>query len=351
MNAKQWMLIKKCADMEDPGEIPAALIVDSPWMPGYCGMSTLEYFTLPEKWLKSYEQIKGDFPGLLFIPDYWVEYGMATEPSGFGVKINFFDDKTPAVNHIIPSADDLEQVSGMRVPNPKTDGLMPLALTFYKYIHPILKEKGESIKIVASRGPLTIASHLMGVSEFLIGLKIDPDNTHKLLRIASELTKIWLEAQMDVLSEVEGILVLDDIVGFLSEEDYLEFAHPYFKDIFKAFPVAVRIYHNDTDNTSYYGHLKDWGVNMFNFTHKQNVSAVRKLVGDSICLLGNIPPLDVLALGTPEMVRRETIACLETYSSRTGLVLSLGGGTSPSTPKENIDAMIGAVADFNKRRQ
>lgn len=350
MNAQQWKLLKKCASMEDPGEIPVGLIVDSPWMPGYCGMSTMEYFTIPEKWLEAHTKIKSDFPNILYIPDYWAEYGMATEPSGFGVKVNFFENKTPTVNHIIPSADDLEMVSGLKQPNPRIDGMMPLLLTFYKHVQPILKAKGESVKIVAARGPLTIASHLMGVSEFLVGLKIDPDNTHKLLKITAELTKNWLEAQMDALGEVEGVLVLDDIVGFLSEEDYLEFAHPYFKNIFNTFSSMVHIYHNDTDNTSYYKYLSELGVNIFNFSHKKDISTVRGLVGDKVCLLGNVPPLEVLALGTPEEVSRETLDCLNKHTSRKGIILSVGGGTSPGTPKENIQAMIIAVDEYNKKK-
>ena len=109
----------------------------------------------------------------------------------------------------------------------------------------------------------------------------------------------WLAAQAEVLKEVEGVLVLDDIVGFLSKEDYLEFAHPYFKKIFDSFSGSVKIYHNDTDNTAYYGFLEDLGINIFNFTYKQEISAVRKLVGNKICLLGNLPPLDVLVQGSP----------------------------------------------------
>lgn len=343
-------MIKRCANMEDMESIPVGLIVDSPWMPGYCGMSTVDFFTLPEKWMEAYAKIKSDFPGVLFLPDYWVEYGMAAEPSGFGVKINFFENKTPAINHIIPSADDINCVSSLKVPNPRTDGLMPLALSFYRHVMPILKEKGELIKIVAARGPLTIATHLMGVSEFLVAMKIYPDDTHKLLNIATELVKNWLEAQMDVLSDVEGLLVLDDIVGFLSGDDYMEFAHPYFSNIFGAFPSMVKIYHNDTDSVAYYGRLEEMGVNIFNFTHKQDISKVRELVGDKVCLLGNIPPLDVLVHGTPEMVRNATLACLERYASGRGLILSAGGGTSPGTPKENIDAMLDAVKEFNLKR-
>lgn len=346
MNKNEWSILKKCADMKETETIPAALIVDSPWIPGYTGVSTIDYFSMPDKWLEANLKIKKDFPGLILLPDFWVEYGMAVEPSGFGCKINFFENSTPTVNHIISSADDLDQVGSISLPNPKRDGLMPIALNLYKNAEKKIKDIGESIKIVAARGPLTIATHLMGLTEFLVALKIDPENTHKLLKLTAAMTRDWLQAQAETLSEVEGIMVLDDVVGFLSREDYMEFAHPYLKEIFNSFPGSLKLYHNDSESNVCYEFIEDLGVNIFNFTYKQEISNVRKLVGNKVCLLGNIPPLNVLTNGNPEAVREAAVKCLNDYGSRNGIILSAGGGASPGTPKENILEMINAAKKF-----
>jgi uroporphyrinogen-III decarboxylase len=343
MKKAQWDMLKKCAAMEAAEKPPVGLIVDSPWMPGYTGISTLDYFTIPDKWLEANFKIKKDFPEVIFIPDFWVEFGMAAEPSGFGCRVNFYEHNTPTVNHMIPSADDLDVAASMKAPNPKTDGLMPLILNLYKNIEPAVKAAGESVKIVAARGPLAVAAHLMGVTEFLVGLKIDPDNTHRLLRITSTLAKNWLAAQAEALSEVEGILVLDDVVGFLSREDCIEFVEPYMKEIFGAFPSCLKLFHNDTDNPVCYEFIEGWGVNIFNFTHKQEITKVRELVGSKVCLLGNIPPLDVLTQGTPEGVKEATLKCIESYGRKPGLIVSAGGGVSPGTPGANIRALIDAA--------
>jgi uroporphyrinogen decarboxylase len=333
----QWEFIKKCAKMEEVEEVPVGLIVDSPWIPGYLGMSTLEFFTIPEKWFEANVKISNEFPDVIFLPGFWVEYGMGTEPSGFGCKVSFYENTTPNVNHMISSMEEVEKLS---IPNPKNDGLMPLALSMYRYIEPKVKDIGHSIKVVAARGPLTIASHIMGMTEFLIGMKMEPEKTHKLLKMTTATTKNWLEAQADVLSEVEGVMVLDDVVGFLSKDDYLEFAHPYLKEIFAAFPNCVKMYHNDTDNSVPYEFLEELQVNIFNFTHLQNIAKVRELVGNKVCLLGNIPPLDVLTKGTPDLVREKARTCISEYGSKAGLILSAGGGTSPGTPGENIRALV-----------
>ena len=346
MNIQQWQLLKNTASRESQATPPVALIVDSPWIPGYTGMSTLDYFTMPGEWFAANLQVVNEFPEVIFLPGFWVEYGMTNEPSAFGCKISFYEHKTPCANQLFKAGEDFEglaeAVCGMKSPNPRTDGLLPLVLNQYRRMEPKVKDAGHLMKIVCARGPLAIAAHLMGVTDFLMAMKLDPDNTHRLLKIISTLVKDWLEAQADVLHDAEGIMVLDDIMGFMSETDYLEFAHPYFREIFGAFPTALKILHNDTNNKVPLPYVADLGVHIFNFSHLIDIAEARRLVGEKVCLMGNIPPLDALALADPERVKEETAKCLSGYGNGPGLLLSAGGGVSPGTPAANIKAMIEA---------
>lgn len=346
MDEKQWKTLLDCAHLKPMGKIPVGLIVDSPWIPGFLGISHLSFYTIPEIWLNSYFEIKKRFPEVIFIPDFWVEYGMAQEPSGFGTKITFSKNSTPNIHPIIPSPDDLgDYLKKLKTPNPKTDGFMPFILEFYKYVEPKIKEKGEFIKIVASRGPFAIASHIMGVSEFLVSVKIYPEEAKKLIDITSKLVIDWLYAQMEILSNIEGILVLDDIVGFFSEDDFLEFVYPSLKKIFTYFNFPVKIYHNDTNNSVFYKYLPELGINIFNFTHLQNIKEVYGKTQGKICLMGNIPPLDVLVKGKPEDVIECARNILKEFLEKRGIILSAGGGVSPGTPEENIKSLIESIKE------
>jgi uroporphyrinogen decarboxylase len=62
-----------------------------------------------------------------------------------------------------------------------------------------------------------------------------------------------------------------------------------------------------------------------------------------VTLLGNIPPRDVLALGTPEDVRQSVAEALRSISDRRRLVLSVGGGTPPNVSTANIEAFCEAA--------
>jgi uroporphyrinogen decarboxylase len=238
---------------------------------------------------------------------------------------------------------DASEISRLKIPNPLTDGLMPFVLNLYRHVEKSLSERGEHIKMVAARGPLAIAGHLRGVTELMMDLKLFPAETKRLLEITTQTTIQWLHAQILNLPEIEGIMVLDDIVGFLSPRDYLEFAHPFLKEIFSSFPDMVRVYHNDANINHLLEDLADTGFHVLNFSHNLDIGTVSQRIGNRICLMGNVPPLEILAQGNPEEVRSWAKACITKTKGGQNLILSAGGGVSPDTPAQNIDALVEAA--------
>ncbi len=80
--------------------MPVALIVDSPWLPGYAGLNTLDFFLRPDEWLRVYLGLRDRFPEVAWIPGYWIEYGMAAEPSAFGARINWHGNQPPSIEPV-----------------------------------------------------------------------------------------------------------------------------------------------------------------------------------------------------------------------------------------------------------
>ena len=59
----------------------------------------------------------------------------------------------------------------------------------------------------------------------MIDLVEDPEGAHKLIDLCTRVIIDWLKAQHEAMGDtVEGIFLLDDIVGFVNEEHYQEFA-------------------------------------------------------------------------------------------------------------------------------
>jgi uroporphyrinogen decarboxylase len=70
---------------------------------------------------------------------------------------------------------------------------------------------------------------------------------------------------------------------------------------------------------------------------------MRRLAGQEVSLLGNVPPRDVLALGSPEDVARSVAEALASTDDRRRIILSCGGGTPPGVPTANLDAFCAAA--------
>ncbi|MCS7242023.1 MAG: uroporphyrinogen decarboxylase family protein [Candidatus Caldatribacterium sp.] len=343
MDEHRWKAFKEKV-LGGKGQDPlVTLIVDSPWIPGWQGISHFDYYLSFDAWLAANLRVYETYPHIVFLPGFWVEYGMAVEPSGFGCKINWYSGSTPTINPVLRSIDEVDTLSP---PDPERDGLMPFVLWWYRKAQDVLREQGLFVRMVAARGPLVTAAHVRGLTEFLLDLKVEPEKTKKLLTITTEAVITWLQAQIQVVPTCEGILVLDDVVGFLSRKDYETFAHPYLKAVFDAFPNMIRVYHNDANILPFADLLPETGLQVLNFSHTIGIRDLAERTQGRVCLMGNIPPLEVLAQGTPEDVRRAAIACLEEARRYDGLrlLLSAGGGVSPGTPGENVAVLEGIAA-------
>ena len=96
MRPEQWRNFKSAAKRQYAGRPPVALIVDSPWIPGYLGIPHLRYYTDPNLWFESNLRIMEEFPDVIFVPSWWIEYGMAIEPGALGSRISFHPDQPPS---------------------------------------------------------------------------------------------------------------------------------------------------------------------------------------------------------------------------------------------------------------
>jgi uroporphyrinogen decarboxylase len=184
----------------------------------------------------------------------------------------------------------------------------------------------------------------------MMGLVTRPTEIQRFLDTLTTTIIHWLHAQLEILGEPEGILVLDDIVGMISLKHYQEFVAPHMQRIFSEFEGLIRVYHNDTPCFHLYAALAEAGFDVFNFTHEADIGQVKETMGHRVALMGNVPPLDVAVREPPEAVAEWARACLDNAAPGGGMILSVGGGVSPGTPPESLDAMLEVARNWSKPR-
>jgi uroporphyrinogen-III decarboxylase len=339
MTDHQWSQLLAVIEGKPLERPPIGFIIDCPWLPNWFGRDILDYFTCEDLWFEAHRRAIETFPEFLFLPGFWSEFGMCTEPSAFGAKCVFHRNEFPFADKVIR---DVAQIDDLAEPDPATDGLLPFMLNRLKSTRPRIEALGHKIRFSVSRGPLNIATFLMGTTEFLMVLKTDPEKAHKLLRIITDFLKKWHALQRDSFPSIDGIFMLDDIVGFVGEEDFKEFGLPYFKELYAA-EAAVKFFHNDAKCEKSIGLYSEIGINLYNPGIFNTLAELRQLSSGRLAILGNIPPRDVLAKGSPADVRAAVNKLLAETPDRSRLILSCAGGMPPGVSTENLRAFSEAA--------
>lgn len=339
MTDKQWNDLKAIINGELKKPLPSGFIIDCPWLPGWYGISILDYFTNDELWVKANLKAIETFPDVTFLPGFWSEYGMCTEPSAFGAKCIFWKNEFPFAEKTIHNIEDIDNIIA---PNPETDGLLPFMLNRLVKAQPVIEAAGHKIRFSVSRGPLNIASFLMGTTEFLTAIMMEPERVHKLLRVITDFLKSWHEVQHKAFPSIDGIMMLDDIVGFVGEEEFMEFGYPYLKELYNT-SDSIKLFHNDADCTMSVKYYHEIGINLYNPGTHMTLAELKEATQNKVVILGNIPPRDVLAAGSEADVRKTVRDMLDSITDHTHVMPSCGGGMPPNVSTANINAFLQEV--------
>ena len=343
MTQKQWEELNAVVRGERLESPLCGFIADSPWLPEWTGKaSILDYYSSEAVWLQANLAAVRTFPDAVFLPGFWSEFGMCTEPSAFGARLIWHEHDLPFAEPIVRGS---ELALALTKPDVRSAGLLPFALRRLVRMRPAIEAEGHAIRFAVARGPLNIASFLMGTTEFLMAMQTDPEGTQAMLGVITEFLEEWVQAQAAAIPTIRGVLLLDDIVGFLGPEDVARFAMPYLKRVYAAIDSDVRFFHNDANGLSCAPYLAGAGINLFNFGFEHPIAEMRGRVGPAVALLGNIPPRDVLAAGTPVEVRRCVAEMRETLGNDfTRVIFSCGGGLPPGVTTANLRAFLDEAA-------
>ena len=198
---------------------------------------------------------------------------MCTEPSAFGAKCVWQENAFPSVEK---SLHDYADIRHVKKPNCRSDGLLPLVIRRLRRCRAAIEAAGHRIRFATARGPLNIASYLLGHSQFLLGIKTQPDEIHRLLTVITDFLVDWIGYQAETFDSIDGIFLLDDLIGFLRDDDFQQFALPYLKQVYESRDVRLRFLHNDAFGMVTARHLAAMGVNLFNFSFQHSVVEIAR---------------------------------------------------------------------------
>lgn len=271
---------------------------------------------------------------------------LSVEAECFGAKISVSADEVPTViGRVINDPEDADRLEIPRIGSARTS----------IYIDAIRKASAQITDrpiLAGIIGPFSLSARLIDVSEIMMDCYDEPEMVHTVLKKATafliEYAKAYKEAGAD------GIVMAEPVAGLLSPTLEAEFSAPYIREIVSAVQddgFAV-IYHNCGDNVPHMlESIASTGAAAYHFGNSVEMEKdIISRLPESVTVMGNIDPVGVLRMGTPEAVRAETLSLLERCAGHPNFIISSGCDIPPLTPWENIDAFFSAVDEFYNKR-
>ncbi|HUX13997.1 MAG TPA: uroporphyrinogen decarboxylase family protein [Spirochaetia bacterium] len=271
---------------------------------------------------------------------------------GFGCVIEQPQNSTP---HLVkPAVSDLDQIDRLRVPDPYSDGRMPVYL---EAVGTLRAHFGNEVAVRGpGTGPFSLASYIAGGTEsFLTELALveaeeNPQREKKIMRLmglASDaliaFLRALLEAGSDFLQAGDSLASL----SMISPMMYEKYVWPFEKKVFESInPIAhekgaVTLLHICGDTTRILPLMAATGADILEVDTNVDLSMARRILGPEVCLMGNIDPVGELLMGDPDSVSAACVTAISAAGSDRGrFILGSGCEVPPAAPAANLLAMI-----------
>ena len=269
---------------------------------------------------------------------------LTVEAEAFGAEVVFPQNEVPSVTGRLLT--DEAAIETLQVPD-VNKGRVPEYLKANRLAAEHLTDRPV---LAGCIGPYSLAGRLYDMSEIMMLIYINPDAAKMLLAKCSEFITNYCLALKE--AGANGVVMAEPAAGLLSNEDCQQFSSEYVKDIIAKVQdddFAV-ILHNCGNTGNCTQAMVYTGAMGYHFGNKIDmVEALKEVPADALAM-GNLDPVSVFKMGSAALMKKETMALLETTKDYPNFVLSSGCDTPPHTPFENIDAFYSTLDEFNQSR-
>ena len=266
-----------------------------------------------------------------------------TIPDAMGLELYFVDGEGPKFRKTVRSAADLRSLG---VPDMETDLRYVMDA-----VRVIRRELDGKVPLIGFSGsPWTLACYMVegsGSKDFArikaMALN-DPDTLHGLLSVNTDAVIAYLSAQR--AAGAQALQVFDTWGGVLSPAMYREFSLPYLSRIARELDRGTGEERTPLilfgkGNAAHLEALADTGTDAVGVDWLVELSEARRRTGGKVALQGNLDP--AVLYGSPEAIRTQVAAVLDSYGRGPGHVFNLGHGMSPDMDPEHVAVLVDAV--------
>ena len=266
---------------------------------------------------------------------------LTVEAEAFGCAINFSDDEVPTVSHRLVS--NFEEIEQLAVPS-LSAGRVPQYLLANQLAVAAITDKPV---LGGCIGPYSLAGRLFDMTEIMIAIYTEPDMINLLLEKCTQFLIKYCRALKT--AGVNGIVIAEPAAGLLSDDDCRQYSSLYVKQIVDTLQDdTFSVFLHNCGNT---GHCTQamlyTGAHGYHFGNAMNMLDALETCPPDVLVMGNLDPVGVFKMSTPEQVKQSTKNLLEQTAGYRNFVLSSGCDVPPHTSLKNVEAFYEALVEFN----
>ena len=274
--------------------------------------------------------------------------GFSGLAEALGTQLTFPENEIPFVK--APALKAWDELDGREPANPQKAGRLPLFLEALQ----ILKDKLGRVVPVGScvGGPLTAAAFVRGTDQLLRDLRKNPDKVHRLMQLVTDSALLYIDAVLELDC---GVSIADPVASgtLISPKIFCDFVKPYltqYADRVRAKTGAGPMLHICGNTTRIWRDMVETGAATLSLDNIVDLAKAKELVGNAVCLMGNVDPVNIIAKGSQEEIYASVQNCFDQAGDNPkGFILSSGCQIPIGTSLKNMQHFCDAARIYGRQ--
>jgi uroporphyrinogen decarboxylase len=268
----------------------------------------------------------------------WLQVDDCIEFEVLGVGCRGEGNILPATCDYLPAT--WETLRGLPKPDFARDGRMPVLLEAIKRIK---DELGDTVCVTGRvAAPFSSVTLLFGMTETLMLMYDEPELVLEAVKRFTDLQTRFGLAQIAAGADALWVGDCNASGHLISVDQYREFAFDGVGACVSAYREAggFSFYHASEHSLPHLAVQAETGIDALSVGPGRDMAEAKACVGDRICLIGNIDPIEYLLNRDSEAVCREAARIAAVSAADGGHLFNSGEMIPRETPEANIHAMI-----------
>jgi uroporphyrinogen decarboxylase len=258
-----------------------------------------------------------------------------------GLDFEFQAGEGPVVHHPVRTAEDVKAM--------RTDRAGDLEYVA-KAIGKVAAHFKDRLGIIGFCGaPYTLASYMIeggGSRNYIETKRMMYGNTAAWRSLLDKIVLVLIEyCRLQVQAGADVIQIFDSWVGSLALSDYRDYAFEASKRLVRAVQaMGVPVIYFGVETAGLLADMAATGADVIGLDWRQPLDEGWRAVGHNHAVQGNLDPITLFA--PVEILEQRVKEVLRAANGRPGHIFNLGHGIVPTTPVENVQAVVKMVREF-----